>query len=117
MLRRNGSGRLSSNTRVSQLEDINPMATVANLVDAMLVLAVGIMLALIVSWNLNIMENGHVNDNARKEDALSDFTEKDIQNAETKTEQLEKQGSVYYDPETDKYYIIANDGTQMTVEN
>lgn len=113
MLRRNGSGRLGSQARYNDQEDINPMATVANLVDAMLVLAVGIMLALIVSWNLNIAENGQVNDNARKEDALSDFTEEDIQNSDTKSENLEKQGNVYYDPETDKYYIIANDGTQM----
>lgn len=91
------------------------MATVANLVDAMLVLAVGIMLALIVSWNLNISESGRVNDKASKEDAISDFTEDDITNTETPADNLEKQGTVYYDPETDKYYIIAQDGSQMNV--
>lgn len=117
MLRRNGSGGLGAQRRQAVREDINPMATVSNLVDAMLVLAVGIMLALIVSWNLNIAENGQVNDNARKEDALTDFTEEDIENSDTKSENLEKQGNVYYDPETDKYYIIANDGTQMMVGN
>lgn len=115
MLRRNGSGRLSGQSSFEQREEVNPMATVANLVDAMLVLAVGIMLALIVSWNLNITENGRVNDNARREDALSDFTEEDITDTEIPEENLEKQGTVYYDPETDKYYIIAQDGTQMTV--
>ena len=114
MLRRNGSGRLGAVSRRT-VEDINPMATVANLVDAMLVLAVGIMLALIVSWNLNIAENGQISDNVRKEDAISDFTEEDIDREETSTENLEKQGSVYYDPETDKYYIIAQDGSQMTL--
>lgn len=115
MLRRNGSGRLGASSRRSA-EDVNPMATVANLVDAMLVLAVGIMLALIVSWNLNIAENGQVNDNARKEDAISDFTEEDIDKEEAPSENLEKQGSVYYDPETDKYYVIAQDGSQMTLD-
>lgn len=116
MLRRNGSGRLRSDNGFAAREEINPMATVANLVDAMLVLAVGIMLALIVSWNLNIAENGQVNDNARREDALSDFTEEEVQSTdEAPTENLEKQGTVYYDPETDKYYVIAQDGTQMTL--
>ena len=91
------------------------MASVANLVDAMLVLAVGIMLALIVSWNLNIAENGQVSDRASREDAVMDFTEDDISNTETPQENLEKQGTVYYDPETDKYYIIANDGSRMMI--
>ncbi len=115
MLRRNGSGRLSAQDRFEQREEVNPMATVANLVDAMLVLAVGIMLALIISWNLNISEAGRVKDKASKEEAISDFTEEDISNTETPTDNLEKQGTVYYDPETDKYYIIAQDGTQMNV--
>jgi len=116
MLRRNGSGMLRSGSSFSAREDINPMAAVANLVDAMLVLAVGIMLALIVSWNLNIAENGIVNDNARKEDAVSDFTEEDVTNTtETPSENLEKQGTVYYDPETDKYYVIVQDGSRMTI--
>lgn len=115
MLRRNGSGRLSANGSFDRREEVNPMATVANLVDAMLVLAVGIMLALIVSWNLNISEAGRVNDKANKEDAVSDFTEDDIDSTETPSDNLEKQGTVYYDPETDKYYVIAQDGTQMTV--
>ncbi len=115
MLRRNGSGRLTGQNSFEQREEVNPMAAVANLVDAMLVLAVGIMLALIVSWNLNISASGQVNDNARREDALSDFTEEDITDSEVPEEKLEKQGTVYYDPDTDKYYIIAQDGSQMTV--
>ena len=117
MLRRNGSGRLKSESGFASREEINPMATVANLVDAMLVLAVGIMLALIVSWNLNIAENGQVNNNARREDALSDFTEDEVERTENApSENLEKQGTVYYDPDTDKYYVIVQDGTQMTLD-
>jgi hypothetical protein len=115
MLRRNGSGRLSGGNDFSRRVEADPMASVANLVDAMLVLAVGIMLALIVSWNLNIAENGQVSDRASREDAVMDFTEDDISNTETPQENLEKQGTVYYDPETDKYYIIANDGSRMMI--
>lgn len=116
MLRRNGSGMLRNENSFSARQDIDPMATVANLVDAMLVLAVGIMLALIVSWNLNITENGLVNDNASKKDAVSDFTEEEVTSTtETPSENLEKQGTVYYDPETDKYYVIVQDGSRMTL--
>lgn len=115
MLRRNGSGTLRGG-RKRPAEDINPMATVANLVDAMLVLAVGIMLALIVSWNLNVSENGQVNENVSKDDALSSFDQNDVDNTEEESsENLERQGTVYYDPQTDKYYIIANDGSKMSV--
>lgn len=115
MLRRNGSGTLRGEKR-RQAEDINPMAAVANLVDAMLVLAVGIMLALIVSWNLNVSENGQVSENVSKDDALSSFDQNDVDNTEeASSEDLERQGTVYYDPKTDKYYIIAVDGSKMSV--
>lgn len=36
-------------------EDVNPMEGVANLADAMLVLAVGIMMALIVAWDVDVV--------------------------------------------------------------
>ena len=116
MLRRNGTGKLGGESDFSRRSDVNPMATVANLVDAMLVLAVGIMLALIISWNLNIGENGKVRDKADKENAISDFTEDDISNTNDPKGDLEKQGSVYYDPATDKYNNIADDGSQMVVD-
>ncbi len=38
----------------AQGEDVNPMESVANLADVMLVLAVGMMLALVVAWNVDI---------------------------------------------------------------
>ena len=118
MLRRSGSGMLRSENDFTRREEVDPMSAVANLVDAMLVLAVGIMLALIVSWNLNISESGLVSDNARKEDAVSDFTEEEVDSTQdTPSENLEKQGTVYYDPETDKYYVIVQDGTQMTLDD
>ena len=48
--------RLSGKSLRSRHDDapVNPMDSVSNLADAMLVLAVGIMLALIINWNVNI---------------------------------------------------------------
>ena len=110
MLRRNGSGGLRGSSANRVREDINPMATVANLVDAMLVLAVGIMLALIISWNLNVSEAGQVTEKVDKEDAVSTFSDQDLEKKkEDDSSNLEKQGSVYYDPTTDQYYVIASD--------
>lgn len=126
MLRRGGSGRLRSNQKPK--EDINPMNGIANLVDAMLVLAVGIMLALIVSWNLNVSSSGQVSADVQnqeestvsKDDALTTFTGDDMESAEndevTDGSGLEEQGTVYYDKSTDTYYIIASDGTQKALD-
>lgn len=56
MRRRFGNNRL--NMRTEQTEDLNPMESVANLVDAMLVLACGLMLALIINWNVDVGSAG-----------------------------------------------------------
>ncbi len=118
MLRRNGSGRLRGGHSGGRArEEVNPMATVANLVDAMLVLAVGIMLALIISWNLNVSENGQVTEKVDKDKAVSSFTDDDLQKKEDNSSKLEKQGTVYYDPETDQYYVIASNGSKMEIGN
>lgn len=39
-------------------EDVNPMNYLSNLSDVMLILAVGIMLALVVHWNVDITASG-----------------------------------------------------------
>ena len=48
--------RLSARSLRSRSDDapVNPMDSISNLADAMLVLAVGIMLALIINWNVDI---------------------------------------------------------------
>ena len=72
-------------------ESVDPMNYVSNLSDAMLVLAVGMMLALIVHWNVDISTGGRSSENVGETD-----------------EGMEKLGEVYYDAETGKYYIIEN---------
>ena len=44
-------------------ESVDPMNYVSNLSDAMLVLAVGMMLALIVHWNVDISTGGRCSEN------------------------------------------------------
>lgn len=121
MLRRGRGGGLRSRKKVK--EDVNPMNYISNLVDAMLVLAVGMMLALVVSWNLQISSNGKIETNGQsvnKEDALSTFTEEDMNAADKKDitdeSKLVEKGTVYYEEETNTYYIIGADGTKQSLK-
>ena len=99
------------------------MNYMSNLVDAMLVLAVGFMLALIVNWNINISSTGQVSanqQNVNKDDALTSFEEEDMTSADendiTEESELVEKGTVYYDKKTDTYYIIESDGTETSIE-
>lgn len=106
--------------------DVNPMDYLSNLSDAMLVLAVGMMLALILHWNVDISTSGGTMSNSGqsyaadgqgghaaidRSNALS-FTQDDLAQMETQEyaesddEGMEKLGEVYYDAATGKYYII-----------
>ena len=81
---------------------------------------VGMMLALIVHWNVDIgsgTETGQTSEPTSqtqidRENAPS-FTDDDLKETEQPSEsgELEKLGEVYYDAATGKYYIIENSGT------
>lgn len=87
-------------------DDVNPMDYVSNLVDAMLVLAVGIMLALVINWKIDVTSEATENESSNvpvfENENLQSVDEKDIKNKD----KLEKSGMVYYDPETETYYLM-----------
>ncbi|MGI6737137.1 MAG: DUF2149 domain-containing protein [Anaerovoracaceae bacterium] len=99
MMRRFGSGHLSS-TEDWKEENINPLDGVTNMVDVMLVLAVGIMMALIMHWNVNIHS---VQDVQELKDAQT-LNDKQVQEVEDNNG-LQEKGTVYQDPATGKYYL------------
>lgn len=105
-------------------ESVDPMHYLSNLSDAMLVLAVGMMLALIVHWNVDISTGGR-SDNLSGDtvaaegeggqsiidrDSAVTFTPEQLEQmdaTEGETDEgMEKLGEVYYDAATGKYYII-----------
>lgn len=98
MLRRFGGGRLSASQKTQ--EDVNPMLGMSNLVDAMLILAVGIMLALIMHWNVDVATVQDVEELNNAENLNDNQVEK-IEN----NQGLQEKGVVYQDPETGKYYV------------
>ncbi|MGM9535102.1 MAG: DUF2149 domain-containing protein [Intestinibacter sp.] len=104
MIRRFGTGRLTSSKKTT--EDINPMDGIANLVDAMLVLAVGIMLALIMNWNVDIgVSEEYLKENAQELEAVEDLNQDQTEDV-TSDEGLQEMGKVYKDPKTGKLYMI-----------
>lgn len=90
--------------------EVNPLEFIANLADAMLILSVGFMLALVSYWNIDISVNTDTGTAVSTRDALA-FDQKDLTKSEDKAESvkggdLQKLGTVYYDSDTGKYYII-----------
>lgn len=109
-------------------EEVNPMNYISNLSDAMLVLAVGIMLALIVHWNVDISTSGGTmsdsgqsyaadgegGNSAIDRDSAVNFSQDELDNMQSQDELnssdtgMEKLGEVYYDAATGQYYIVEN---------
>lgn len=90
-------------------EDVDPMQSVANMVDCMLVLACGLMLALVMSHNLDFAP--------AMEEVVADS---DLEQIEQDIEQgnaafdssgsgYEELGVVYRDPDTGKMYMLKQD--------
>ena len=102
--------RLSARSLRSRSDDasVNPMDYISNLADAMLVLAVGIMLALIINWNVDISSAGQTAD-APADPAIS-FEQDDLTESQSSAGTIEM-GKVYYDKETGTYYIVENQKT------
>lgn len=93
--------------------DFNPLEGAANLADCMLVLACGLMLAVIVSWNVDF---------GRSETLVGveqgqELTELEGLNEESAApfegeQGYEEMGKVYRDPTSGKLYMVVNDGTE-----
>ena len=104
--------RLSARSLCSRSDDapVNPMDSISNLADAMLVLAVGIMLALIINWNVDISSAGQTADTPADPAISFELTESQS-SAGTIEGDLTEMGKVYYDKETGTYYIVENQKT------
>ena len=89
-----------------QNEDVNPMDFLSNLSDAMLVLAVGIMVALVLHWNVDL--------EAKQEQVVS-FHDDQMEDQDKVPDTATQAGQVYYDAESDTYYIVGSDGQTQTV--
>ena len=90
---------------------INPMDGLGNLADAMLVLAVGIMLALVIHWNINVegqQREGNIGPGAS---GKLEGVEKVDSGDTVDLDQLQElgKGVIYIDPNTGEAYLFTEE--------
>ena len=88
-------------------QDDNPLEMMANLMDVMLVFACGLMLALIVNWNVDLggQEVDYVSGQEITETQLNENkSESEID----ENQDYKKMGTVYQDPETGRMYMVTD---------
>lgn len=86
-------------------DDFNPMEGMANLADVMLVFACGLILALIINWNVDVSTAGKAQEELENKYEIEGVDENSSQTIDGES-QLEEMGKVYKDPETGKYYVV-----------
>lgn len=87
-------------------EDVQPMQYVANLTDVMLVLACGLMAAVITFWQVDLNRLRTESEQGKLERIDSDDVV--YESGSVSTGGLTNKGVVYEDPETGDLYIIEN---------
>jgi hypothetical protein len=89
-----------------EAEEINPMEGAVNIVDAMLVFACGLMLSLVIFWNVDLrnedMKPVSVGADASQ---LSEELQNNMDEENPTGTQYEEVGKVYRDPATGKLYL------------
>lgn len=92
--------------RAAQIEeDVDPMASLGNIGDIMLVFACGLMVALVLAWNVDLQQFQQV-DVGEELDAEPDTIEQVLEGGGSTYVEA---GTVYMDAETGKYYLVESD--------
>lgn len=105
---RNGGGLRGG--RLRSKEDTDPMASVANIADIMLVFACGLMMALVTVWNIDFTPLSELQDKQLEAIDTPEDMPEDMSDAGNAY--VEK-GMVYQDPKTGKYYMVTEDKDAM----
>jgi len=98
----------SSFRRRRAQEDVDPMSSMGNMGDVMLVFACGLMVALVMAWQVDLKQFQEVEtDQELSKDEITEITEQ--MNGEGNG--FQQMGTVYQDPVTGKYYLVEDTGT------
>ena len=105
MIKRTNSRFSTETYAFEDSDDVNPMETVANLSDVMLVFAVALMLAIVTHWGVDITNSNLTSFDESEMEAIDQAqTEDTIQN--TNSEGYQELGRAYKDPKTGEVYVI-----------
>ena len=89
-----------------QVEEVDPMSSLCNIGDIMLVFACGLMVALVVAWNVDLGKFTQVQmDQEIQQDDIEQITEQLYGEGNAFVEK----GTVYQDPVTGKYYLVEDE--------
>lgn len=86
-------------------EDPKPMDGVANLSDAMLVFACGLMIAIAVNWNVDLKVQKV---DVEPEEAVTEDEINEIVSDSSDDSTYKEMGKVYMDPETGEMYMVTD---------
>ncbi|OPX86473.1 MAG: hypothetical protein A4E53_02906 [Pelotomaculum sp. PtaB.Bin104] len=101
-------GLRSSRRRAS--EDVSPLEGAINIVDAMLVFACGLMLSLVMHWNVDLSQIGErVNLNRGQEVTETPEIRDDLIETQGEGKLYEKMGTVYKDPATGQLFMLTGE--------
>ncbi len=104
------NGGLRSGRRRTMAEEVNPLEGAINIVDAMLVFACGLMLSLVMHWNVNLDQIGErVNLERGREVTQAPEIRDDLIEAKDQGKLYEKMGTVYKDPATGQLFMLTGE--------
>lgn len=111
-------GTLRRSRRTFGQEDANPMEGAINIVDAMLVFACGLMLSLVLYWDVDLQKKEVLAVDQVQDTEEVAGIEDDLRSSIEGDGLYEKVGIVYVDPKTGKMYLVneaeAGAGTDAT---
>ena len=84
-------------------EDVDPMSSMGNMGDIMLVFACGLMVALVVAWNVDL---GKFQEMEMEQEIAQDDIEQITEQLYGEGGAFVERGTVYQDPTTGKYYLV-----------
>lgn len=100
------NGGLRRNSRW-KYEEINPLEGAINIVDAMLVFACGLMLALAINWNVDFGMGQRVNLEQGRE-VIDPAIREDLIETQGEGELYERLGTVYKNPVTGEMFMLTD---------
>lgn len=102
------AGLRHSNLHISLMneEEVNPLDGIVNIVDAMLVFACGLMLSLVIFWNVDLEGNKVTQIEKGKDVTQIEEIQDNIQENEQGGDSYQRLGTVYKDPNTGKLYML-----------
>jgi hypothetical protein len=101
---------LRNRSRLRSDEETNPLEGAINIVDAMLVFACGLMLALVIRWDVDLSQvNTRINLTQGEPVAEDTEIRDDLVESVGEGSLYEKMGTVYKDPDTGKLFMLTDE--------